>query len=243
VQDFQRHPRHDFSAEVKSVLARRVAQHCSLCGQATSGPQADPRKAINTGVAAHITAAAPGGPRYDASLTPSGCSSPENGIWLCQSCGKLVDSDPDRYTVPLLRNLKRVAEATVLASLEIDDPNYLHDLAEQEKQRLEDASKLNLARIREQFSSFQPIVIYLGLPLAAKVVGAITGAHDYLGQFASFGIAGIVALADIAKSRRKEWVSCEASYYCKLRNKFNSISPVPRSSRPLYRMMEEFIND
>jgi hypothetical protein len=118
VQDFQRHPRHDFSAEVKSVLARRVAQHCSLCGQATSGPQADPRKTINTGVAAHITAASPGGPRYDASLAPSERSSPENGIWLCQSCGKLVDSDPDRYTVPLLRNLKRVAEAKVLASLE-----------------------------------------------------------------------------------------------------------------------------
>jgi hypothetical protein len=138
----------------------------------------------------------------------------------------------------------RTAIHTIATGLvKIDDPNFLRDVAEQEKQRLEEASHLTLARIREHFSGFQPLVIYLGLPLATKVIDALTGNHDYVGQFASVGVAGIVALADIAKSRRKEWVSREASYYCELRRNFDSRSPVPRRSRPLYRMMEEFMND
>lgn len=126
--------------------------------------------------------------------------------------------------------------------IQVDDPNYLRDLAEQEKRRLEDASHLTLSRIREQFSGYQPFLIYLGLPMAAKVIEAITGKHDYVGEFASIGIAGIVALTDIAKTRRNEWVSREASYYCQLRNAFNSKSPIPRK-RGLYRLMEEFLND
>src|SRR4051812_16178668 len=35
------------------------------CRKPTSGPLEDPAKAINIGVAAHITAAAPDGPRYN----------------------------------------------------------------------------------------------------------------------------------------------------------------------------------
>ena len=42
---------------------------------------------------AHICAAAQGGPRYDASMTPEERKSFENGIWLCQSCSKLIDTD------------------------------------------------------------------------------------------------------------------------------------------------------
>jgi hypothetical protein len=38
----------------------------------------------------------------------------ENGIWLCQSCGKLVDNDPEAFTVALLRQWKEQAEAKAL---------------------------------------------------------------------------------------------------------------------------------
>ena len=40
---------------------------------------------------------AQGGPRYDASMTPEERKSFENGIWLCQSCSKLIDTDITRY--------------------------------------------------------------------------------------------------------------------------------------------------
>jgi ribosomal protein L37AE/L43A len=83
---------------------------CSRCGRATSGPHEDPTKAVNIGVAAHITAASPGGPRYDPSLTNEQRADVSNGIWLCQSCAKLVDSDERRFPVERLRFWKQRAE-------------------------------------------------------------------------------------------------------------------------------------
>lgn len=90
--------RDDFRPEVKDLLAKRVGMRCSNpnCRQVTSGPQEDPHKVLNIGVAAHITAAAAKGPRYDKTLTQDGRRSPDNGIWLCQNCGKLVDNDAKR---------------------------------------------------------------------------------------------------------------------------------------------------
>jgi len=112
--------RDDFAPATKDVLARRVGYRCSNsgCRQQTSGPHEDPSRAISVGVAAHITAASPGGPRFDPTLTPEQRRSIENGIWLCQTCGKLVDSDDQRYTVTSLRGWKRIAEAMALGDIE-----------------------------------------------------------------------------------------------------------------------------
>ena len=38
---------------------------------------------------------------------------PDNGIWLCQNCAKLIDSDTKRYTIELLRAWKQIAEEYV----------------------------------------------------------------------------------------------------------------------------------
>jgi hypothetical protein len=54
--------------------------------------------------------AAPGGQRYDAKQTQQQRQGIANGIWLCQTCAKLVDSDPMRYPVLVLRNWKSTAE-------------------------------------------------------------------------------------------------------------------------------------
>jgi hypothetical protein len=103
----------EFSEPVKRALASRVGNLCSNseCRALTSGPQEDPAKALNIGVAAHITAASPGGPRYDPELLPEERSGPSNGIWLCQNCAKLVDNDAPRFTVEILRAWKAAAEA------------------------------------------------------------------------------------------------------------------------------------
>jgi hypothetical protein len=112
--------RDEFPMSVKEVLAKRVALQCSRlgCGRVTSGPQSDPAKFVNVGVAAHITAASPEGPRYDPSLTPEQRSSHDNGVWLCQTCAKLVDSDPAAYPVETLREWKAFAEARAKQALE-----------------------------------------------------------------------------------------------------------------------------
>jgi len=88
------------------------------CGQATCGPQEHPAGAVNLGVAAHITAAAPGGPRYDSALTQLERASADNGIWLCQTCAKLIDNDIARYPAETLREWKRRAEAEAARALE-----------------------------------------------------------------------------------------------------------------------------
>jgi hypothetical protein len=113
--------RDDFPLPVKETLAKRVSFRCSNpgCRQPTSGPQEDPIKAINLGVAAHITAASPDGPRYDPALTADTRTSAVNGIWLCQSCGKLVDNDAQRYTVAVLQRWKTISEAAALRALEL----------------------------------------------------------------------------------------------------------------------------
>jgi hypothetical protein len=104
--------RADFTRTVCSSLAQRVGLHCSnpQCDAYTTGPKSDPEKAISVGVAAHITAASPGGPRFDALATDKERRSSENGIWLCQTCAKLIDSDTAVYTTELLKGWKTEAE-------------------------------------------------------------------------------------------------------------------------------------
>jgi len=112
--------REDFPTSIKEILAKRVGNRCSNpnCRCLTSGPQEDPSKFINVGVASHITAASPGGPRFDNSLTSDKRISPENGIWLCPTCGKLIDSDENRYTVEKIQEWKRQAERASLYEIE-----------------------------------------------------------------------------------------------------------------------------
>jgi hypothetical protein len=112
--------RDEFLSQVKDTLARRVGLHCSnpVCGKRTSGPAGDPSQTMNIGVAAHITAASPGGPRYDATLAESERRSIHNGIWLCADCARLIDSDPQTFTIATLRNWKTAAERTARESLE-----------------------------------------------------------------------------------------------------------------------------
>jgi hypothetical protein len=111
--------RDDFNIDVKRTLAARVGYHCSNpgCGVPTSGPQTLSAKSLNIGVAAHITAASPGGPRYDSQLTQEKREGVENGIWLCQNCAKMVDNDPVRYSETCLRDWKKQAEDRALAEI------------------------------------------------------------------------------------------------------------------------------
>jgi len=104
--------RADFAQSVGTSLAHRVGLLCSNpdCRAATSGPKSQPEKAVNVGVAAHITAASLNGPRYDPSLTDRERRSASNGIWLCQNCAKLIDSDVLLYTTAILIRWKAEAE-------------------------------------------------------------------------------------------------------------------------------------
>jgi hypothetical protein len=111
--------RDDFTEEVKHILAARVNYLCSNpdCRAPTTGPQDDPTKAVNVGVAAHITGASAGGPRHNPALSSDERRHSDNGIWLCQNCAKLVDSDIQRFDEKLVRAWRTVAEDLARNSL------------------------------------------------------------------------------------------------------------------------------
>src|SRR4051812_35713863 len=106
--DHRLNTRDDFSKYMLDILAKRVGVRCSnpACRKLTTGPRTDSTRIVNIGVGAHITAASPGGPRFDPMLSNEERQSAENGIWLCQNCAKLVDNDPTRYPVDILRQWK-----------------------------------------------------------------------------------------------------------------------------------------
>lgn len=106
----------DFSPETKIALEKRAGSQCSFpgCGKLTSGPSAESETSIsNTGMACHI---------YSANSGPSARRIPpkemtldelkdiSNGIWMCYSHGKLIDTDERSYTVKTLKGWRRVAE-------------------------------------------------------------------------------------------------------------------------------------
>lgn len=123
--------RDDFTQKTKLALQHRVGNCCSNpdCRRKTTGPNSDHNKASSIGVACHITAASPNGPRYDADLLPEERKSVLNGIWLCESCSKMIDVDVERYPVELLYGWKHQAEAIAKYEYEGKEvpPELLYD--------------------------------------------------------------------------------------------------------------------
>ena len=118
--------RDDFTETTKRIMASRVGYYCSCpdCDIFTIGPSYEGNdKVSNIGVAAHICAAATGGKRYDKTMTKEERRSLDNGIWLCQTHARLIDTDEKTYNISLLKEWKRQAEEK--ASKRIADGNFL----------------------------------------------------------------------------------------------------------------------
>ncbi|MEZ9776377.1 hypothetical protein [Vibrio sp. 10N.261.54.A5] len=107
------HKRHDFLDTTKRLLREHVANLCSKpdCRVLTTASKIDGCSSSNVGVAAHICAAAPGGPRYKLEQTEAERKHYDNGIWLCTTCSRLIDVDDDSYSEELLHDWKSHALA------------------------------------------------------------------------------------------------------------------------------------
>ncbi|WP_338841237.1 hypothetical protein [Flavobacterium ginsenosidimutans] len=114
--------RDDFSKPAKEILAKRVSYKCSnpKCKKITIGAHTLIDKTINLGVAAHIHAASIGGPRYCEEMKSEDRKSIQNGIWLCQNCAKLIDTDICRYSPKELLKWKSQAENESLSIINND---------------------------------------------------------------------------------------------------------------------------
>jgi energy-coupling factor transporter ATP-binding protein EcfA2 len=111
--------RAEFSAATRKILAERAGYQCSVlnCGRSTVGP-GQGRAVVNIGMAAHIYAASPGGPRGTGGLSAAERSEPENGIWCCYIHGKAIDSNAgDGFSAIELKAWKRLHEARKSAEI------------------------------------------------------------------------------------------------------------------------------
>lgn len=106
--------RDDFTKKTKEILAKRAGNLCSICSCITTGSSLESvTSTTSIGVAAHITAASPGGPRYDASLSSEERSNITNGIWLCQNHATLIDRDISKWSKDELHRIKTAHEEDI----------------------------------------------------------------------------------------------------------------------------------
>lgn len=108
----QKQKRDNFSSATIKKLKEMVGDVCSHpeCRVVTGGSKFLGENTFSIGVAAHICAAAPGGPRYDSNMTSEQRSSYENGIWLCQTHARMIDADISRFPKNLLLTWRKDAE-------------------------------------------------------------------------------------------------------------------------------------
>lgn len=145
--------RDDFSTKVVLQIAKRAGWLCSdpNCRAATIGATEDGTGEINIGTAAHICAAAPGGPRYDTSQTADERKAADNGIWMCRDHGKAIDSDPAAFPVEMLRAWKRQAEEDSWRRVVRHNPQELvapSPAADPLSERVRAAAHADLERLR-----------------------------------------------------------------------------------------------
>jgi len=116
--------RDNFNKPVIDKLKLRVGLRCSNpnCRVPTSAPSSN-NKVNNIGIAAHISAASPGGPRYNKLMSTSDRKSIKNAIWLCANCSIDIDKDETKYPVSLLEHWKELAEESARSELGKKLPN------------------------------------------------------------------------------------------------------------------------
>jgi len=214
--------RDDFTAKTKSIMAMRVSYLCSKpdCRKVTIGANSGTDGTISIGVAAHIKAAAPGGKRYDPSMTSEQRKDISNGVWLCWNDSKLIDSDESFYTVEKLNLWKKQAEESsflALASGRINSP----EMTPLDSEELKYLFSLFLGSCKADVDSFRGTSIWTvhAIPLNLKLVNgeqkqelspsglaSSTGAFSELGLIASPGTGKTTTLLQIVDAMISERV-------------------------------------
>lgn len=145
----------DFSDAVLSRIKGEVNDHCSNpdCRAPTRGPSKQ-KGVSNVGVGAHITAASPGGPRYNSRLSSTRRKGAGNAIWLCGRCGRLVDNDKSTHTAQQLRQWKRDAikraHQELISGRRIPEKQAQHATAESQTARDALVAARTLVRTAEE---------------------------------------------------------------------------------------------
>lgn len=114
--------------QARNITLNTIKKLYALSGNKCANPDCQ-RELIKDGTQlgeiAHICAASPNGPRYDASMTDDERRDYANLILLCGDCNKIIDGNPEKYPVGLLREWKQIHESRCQDQFEEKQKEYL----------------------------------------------------------------------------------------------------------------------
>lgn len=164
----------DFPEPIKRALAKRSSFRCAFpsCGAPTSGPSAETDVSTsNTGVACHIVAAADGpkARRIHPDWTAEERAHITNGIWMCQTHGKLIDDDESTYTVEMLLSWRHFSELRARLSQE-----------QRENLELSPSILINesFPDCQVEISSLPAVLTAIGTAIEGSCMEQIWGVHE-----------------------------------------------------------------
>jgi hypothetical protein len=106
----------DFSEKTRTILAGRAGYQCSHpdCDMITIGPGDTYEQTSSVGEAAHIYSASTNGPRGQNGLTEEDLKSVNNGMWLCKTHARLIDTNSGQgFTASQLISWKQLHEEAI----------------------------------------------------------------------------------------------------------------------------------
>lgn len=120
----------DFPESVRRILRERAGLECSnpSCGAKTSTALRGSKGYASIGEACHISGARPNSARYDRRMSNKERSSIDNAIWLCKSCARLIDRDPEAHPSSLLHEWRNEHEGGIRE--EVTNPRRRRTFAE-----------------------------------------------------------------------------------------------------------------
>lgn len=173
------------------------------CRALTICPSAeDPFKSIYVGRAAHITAASPGGPRFEASLTQAERSEISNAIFLCTVCADIIDKNNGLdFPADVLRQWKANHEAFVRKNLNKSIHSLLALRAplvelgfesgsqslEIQKQRTDKQYKVNKGELSDRIVRIDLLLSNLGTGAATDIDCSL----EFYGAFQVYTLPGL----------------------------------------------------
>ncbi len=117
-----------------STVKRLFALSCNQCAFPECNTPIIESSGVITGIICHIRARSKGGPRYEPKQTAEQRHSFENLILLCSRHSKIIDSQPERFSVELLEEIKELHERK--GNIELSPQDALNASRMLEEQRI-----------------------------------------------------------------------------------------------------------
>jgi len=102
------------------ILCSKSGNRCAIpmCHKELVINESDDDQTSIIGVGAHIKGEKLGSARYDSSMTDNDRNCYDNLIFVCGNCHKIIDDQPNKYTVTKLHEIKLIHEKWIIESTE-----------------------------------------------------------------------------------------------------------------------------